>query len=203
MSYFTTSHSEPDPHTMEIFKVLVCLLLSIINHILCHVQLTCSSILLLWLWRNHNIHQDIYQHCCFALVACFLPLQMSSDAPTACVPADDQAFQEVLGYGRHLKNPERMNALIWAEHEDDDQPPCHHHRSCQLPKKSTIINNDNFFSALPVEDASDADNGDFTGDDSGSSSELFSLGSDSDIQEITNVEVSYFLCFSWLVLLIT
>ncbi|KAG2351051.1 hypothetical protein BDR07DRAFT_1502771 [Suillus spraguei] len=57
-------------------------------------------------------------------------------------------------------------------------------------KKSTVINNNNFFSALPVEDASDADDGNFTGDDSGSSSESSSLGSDNDIQEITNVEAS-------------
>ena len=65
------------------------------------------------------------------------------------------------------------------------------------PRRGLLcINNDNLFSALPVEDTSDADDGDFTGDDSGSSSESSSLGSDGDIQEITNVEVSYFLCFS-------
>ncbi|KAG1762012.1 hypothetical protein EDD22DRAFT_953471 [Suillus occidentalis] len=95
---------------------------------------------------------------------------MSSSAPTTCIPADDQAFQEVLGHGRHPKNPERMNALIRAEHEDDDQLP-----------------------PLLVEDASDADNGNFTGDDSGSSSESSSLGSDGDIQEITNVELATIL----------
>jgi len=121
---------------------------------------------------------------------------MSSDAPDTCVPAEDQAFQEVLGHGRRPKNPERMNALIQAEREDHDQPLRRHRRSRCLPKKSTIINDDNFFSTLPVEDTSDANDGDFTGDDSESSSESSSLGSNSDIQEITNAEVSYFSCFS-------
>ncbi|KAG2033414.1 hypothetical protein BDR03DRAFT_872184 [Suillus americanus] len=74
-----------------------------------------------------------------------------------------------------------MNALIQAECEGDDQPLCCHHQSRRLPKKSTgIINNNNFFSALPV-DPSDADDGDFTGDHSDSSSESESLGSNSDL----------------------
>ncbi|KAG1790314.1 uncharacterized protein HD556DRAFT_1219780, partial [Suillus plorans] len=42
-------------------------------------------------------------------------------------------------------------------------------------------------------DPSDADDGDFTGDDSDSSSESESLGSNSDVQEITNVELAAML----------
>ncbi|KAG2131047.1 hypothetical protein DEU56DRAFT_757674 [Suillus clintonianus] len=165
--------------------------------------------------RNHDTGQDIYWCCSFPPIACFPPSQflyfysMSSDAPDTCVLAHklegldvrclviiryyDQAFQVVLGRGKCPKHPERMNALIQAECEGDDQPLRRRRQSRHLPKKSAgIINDNNFFSSLPV-DPSDADDGDFAGDDSDSSSESESLGSNSDVQEITNVELAAML----------
>ncbi|KAG2030396.1 hypothetical protein BDR03DRAFT_906074 [Suillus americanus] len=137
------------------------------------------SILLCHSWSNHDTGQDIYCHCSFAPISTFpSPLfqisyhcSMSTDAPNTCVPADDDGFQEVLGRGRRPKNPERMNALIQAEQEDNGQPLRRHRQPHRLPKKSAISKNDNLFSTLSVEDASDADDGDFTGDGSESSSE--------------------------------
>ncbi|KAG2047309.1 hypothetical protein BDR06DRAFT_976849 [Suillus hirtellus] len=101
--------------------------------------------------------------------------------------------QEVLGCGRRPKNPEHMNALIQAEHEDDDQPLHCYHQPRRLPKKSTISNDNNFFSTLTVKDTSDAADSDFAGDSSEFHLELSSSDSNSDIQEITNVELAAIL----------
>ncbi|KAG1905526.1 uncharacterized protein F5891DRAFT_1183471 [Suillus fuscotomentosus] len=155
-----------------------------------------SSILLCQSWRNHDTGQDSSWCCSFAPISHFSPFEipycrsMSSDTPNTCVPAEDQAFQEVLGCGRQPKNPECMNALIQAEHEDDDQPPHCHCRPHRLPKKNTISNDNNFFSTLAVKDTSDAADSDFEGDSSESCLESSSSDSNSDIQEITNMELA-------------
>ncbi|KAG1847000.1 hypothetical protein DFJ58DRAFT_730327 [Suillus subalutaceus] len=109
----------------------------------------------------------------------------------------DQDFQEVLGRGKRPKNVELMNALIQAEGEDKDQPsrrprcPC---RPCRVPRKKTIpsVDNDNYFSCLPVEEASDVDDADFT---QGSESSSSTSDSDNNIQdhEISNAELAMIL----------
>ncbi|KAG2029183.1 hypothetical protein BDR03DRAFT_987924, partial [Suillus americanus] len=78
---------------------------------------------------------------------------------------------EVLGRGKRPKNTERMNALIQAEGEDIDNPSRHPRRSRRAPKKqNAAVDPNNFFLSLPVEEASDADDGDFTGSESSSQS---------------------------------
>lgn len=118
------------------------------------------------------------------------------DASKTDAPMDDEGFQEVLGHGRWPKNTERMNALIEAEGEDSDDQPLHRHGHChsrRVPRKhATRVDNNNFFSSLPVDEALDVDDNDFIGESSSeSSSESFSSGSDSDIKEISNEEVSH------------
>jgi hypothetical protein len=83
-----------------------------------------------------------------------------------------------------------MNTLIQAEGEDNDQPSASHRHphSCHIHKNKTVaVNSSNFFSDLPVEEVSDADDDDFI--TSESSSQSSSSGSDNDIREISNAEV--------------
>ncbi|KAG2029090.1 hypothetical protein BDR03DRAFT_1051571, partial [Suillus americanus] len=113
-------------------------------------------------------------------------------------PTVDQDFQEVLGRGKRPKNVERMNALIQAEGEDNDKPLRHPRRPRRVPRKKIIpsVDNDNYFSCLPVEEASDADDADFTqGSESGSESSSSASDSDNNIQdhEISNVELAMIL----------
>ncbi|KAG2029544.1 hypothetical protein BDR03DRAFT_1018235 [Suillus americanus] len=103
--------------------------------------------------------------------------------------AVDPGFQEVLGRGKRPKNTERMNALIQAEGQDIDNPSRRPRRSRHAPKKqNAAVDPNNFFSSLPVEEASDADDGDFTGSES--SSQSSSSGSETDTTEILNVELA-------------
>ncbi|KAG1817901.1 hypothetical protein EV424DRAFT_1347788 [Suillus variegatus] len=113
-------------------------------------------------------------------------------------PTMDQDFQEVLGRGKRPKNVERMNALIQSEGKDNDQPSCCPRRPRRVPQKKTIpsVDNDNYFSCLPVEEASDADDADFTqGSESGSESSSSASDSDNNIQdhEISNGELAMIL----------
>ncbi|KAG2041342.1 hypothetical protein BDR03DRAFT_979344 [Suillus americanus] len=55
-------------------------------------------------------------------------------------------------------------------------------------KQNAAVDPNNFFSSLPVEEASDADDGDFTGSES--SSQSSSSGSETDTTEILNVELA-------------
>jgi hypothetical protein len=115
---------------------------------------------------------------------------MASSSTSNNKPLAEQGFQEVLGRGKRTKNVERMNALIQAEGEDDDQPSAsrRHPRSRRIPKNKTVaVNSSNFFSYLPVEEVSDADDNDFI--TSESSSQSSSSGSDNDVHEISNAEV--------------
>ncbi|KAJ8581380.1 hypothetical protein M405DRAFT_868725 [Rhizopogon salebrosus TDB-379] len=116
---------------------------------------------------------------------------MASSSTSNSKPMAEQGFQEVLGRGKRTKNVERMNALIQAEGEDDDQPSAsrRHPRSRRIRKNKTVaVNSSNFFSDLPVEEVSDADDNDFI--TSESSSQSSSSGSDNDIREISNAELA-------------
>jgi hypothetical protein len=108
-------------------------------------------------------------------------------------PQDQDGFQQVLGHGKHQRDTERMDALIQAEGDSDEED--HPNRSCHCLKckakaKPTIIDNGNFFSSLPVEHSSDAEDDDFakpSGLELGS--ETSSASSGDEIVEITNDEV--------------
>ena len=93
-----------------------------------------------------------------------------------------------------------MDKLIQAEGEDlEDHPNCPHPTKWKAKAKPTTVDDGNFFSSLLVEDASDADDNNFTEEShSESGSETNSTGSDNDIQEITNEEVHCFYnCYYW------
>ncbi|KAG2028952.1 hypothetical protein BDR03DRAFT_1019113 [Suillus americanus] len=113
----------------------------------------------------------------------------SSSTLNAEPAAVDPGFQEVLGCGKRPKNTERMNALVQAEGEDIDNPSRRPRRSRRAPKKqNAAVDPNNFFSSLPVEEASNADDGDFTGSES--SSQSSSSGSETNTTEILNVELA-------------
>jgi hypothetical protein len=69
----------------------------------------------------------------------------------------------------------------------------------KVKAKPTTVDDGNFFSSLSVEDASDADDNNFTEEShSEFGSETSSTGSDNDIQEITNEEMCrFYSCYYW------
>ena len=87
-----------------------------------------------------------------------------------------------------------MDELIQAEGEHSDEDDLNRpRRTKQKAKaKSTTADDGIFFSSLSVEDASDADDINFTEEShSESGSESSSTGSDNDIEEITNEEARH------------
>ena len=90
-----------------------------------------------------------------------------------------------------------MHSLV-TEGEDSEEDHLNHpHHTKQKAKaKSTTVPDGNFVSSLSVEDASDADDTNFSKEPhSKSSSEMSATGSDNDIEEITNEEVHHIYNF--------
>ena len=88
-----------------------------------------------------------------------------------------------------------MDELIGAVGDDleGDRPNHPHHMKQKVKDKPSTSDNGNFFSSLSVEDASDADDNNFTEEShSESGSETGSTSSDNDIEEITNEEVCHY-----------
>ena len=115
---------------------------------------------------------------------------------------DNDGFTLVLGHGHRAKNPECMRALALSTADSDDEAVLahpHHQPSQHTKVKSSSLNTANSFESLDVEDISDPNDANYKTDEelpdllSGSN-----LGSDSaeetdgsDIEEITNTEVSF------------
>jgi hypothetical protein len=113
----------------------------------------------------------------------------------ADISPDGDDFQEVLRRGKRSRNTSRMDELIRAEGEDSegDRPNRPRCTKWKVKDKPSTSDDGNFFSSLSVEDASDADDNNFTEEShSESGSETGSTGSDNDIEEITNEEVRHY-----------
>jgi hypothetical protein len=103
-------------------------------------------------------------------------------------------FHEVMGHGKCSRNTSRMDAALQVEGEEDDTPNSRHCRPNQRTKTRTAsVDDGNFFSFLHIEEPSDADDNDFDGkssSESGTETNSTHSPSDSEIEEITNEEVS-------------
>jgi hypothetical protein len=104
---------------------------------------------------------------------------------------DANGFVPVLGHGLHPKDTEHMKALTLAadtDSGDDDGMPCCRQRRVRPPKAAPTISTDKLFGTLDVKITSDTDDDDFV---TGSESSSSSSDENSDIQEITNIEVIF------------
>jgi hypothetical protein len=124
-------------------------------------------------------------------------LIVSADAP----PDANNGFQEVMRCGKHRRNTSCMDEALQAEGEDDDSDNSRSHRLKQKAKLKTVMVDDgNFFSSLQVEEASNADDDDFSegsSSDSGTDTSSGCSEHDSEIQEITNEEVHDLHLLKW------
>ena len=115
---------------------------------------------------------------------------------------DNDGFTPVLGRGHRAKDPERMRALALSTADSGDEavPARPRRQPSQRTKgKSSSFNTANSFKSLDVEDIFDPDDTNYktdeelpdllSGSDSGSDSAEETDGSD--IEEITNTEVSF------------
>jgi hypothetical protein len=112
---------------------------------------------------------------------------------------DADGFQEVMGRGKRSRNTSHMDAALQAEGKEEDIPSSRRHRRNRMAKTRAVSADDgNFFSSLPVEEPSDADDNDFSGkssSESGTETNSACSQSDSEIEEITNEEASRLLHF--------
>ena len=100
-------------------------------------------------------------------------------------PADTDGFKLVLGRGHHVKNTSAMSSAITRLGEDENGEPAKSTR----PRKSATKRTENQYSALNIEESSDAEDGNFDDEmpDLQSASDS-KLDSDKDTQ-MTNEEV--------------
>ena len=124
-------------------------------------------------------------------------LIISADAP----PDANSGFQEAMGCGKRQRNTSRMDEALQAEGESDGCDNSRSRRPKRKAKSKTVMVDDgNFFSSLQVEEASDADDDDFSegsSSDSGTDTSSGHSEPDSDIQEITNEEVHNLHLLKW------
>jgi hypothetical protein len=106
-----------------------------------------------------------------------------------------------MWHGKHQRNTSRMDKALQAEGENDG---CDNSRSChpkrKAKSKTVMVDDGNFFSSLQVEEASDANDDDFSegsSSDSGTDTSSGHSEPDSDIQEITNEEVHNLHLLKW------
>jgi hypothetical protein len=114
---------------------------------------------------------------------------------------DNEGFTPVLGRGHRARNPEHMRvlALSTADSDDEAAPVCPRRQPSKCTKvKSSSLNTANSFESLDIKDISDPDDTNYKTYEelpdlcSGSDSESNSAETNgSDIEEITNTEVSF------------
>jgi hypothetical protein len=141
-------------------------------------------------------HTDEHQNCSYWYE--FPPSRLNGLTNES---TDNEGFTPVLGRGHRVRDPERMKALALSTADSDDEAaPAHPRRqpSQRTKAKSSCLNTVNSFESLDVEDISDPDDTNYQTDEelpnllSGSDSESDSAQETdgSDIEEITNAEVS-------------
>jgi hypothetical protein len=94
----------------------------------------------------------------------------------------------VLGHGQHPKDTEHMKALALAtavDSDDGEEPPRYHAKRVPKPKALAPIGTSNSFEPFDIKE-SDTDDDDFI------TTSGESLDESTDIEELTNAEVSAF-----------
>jgi len=106
-----------------------------------------------------------------------------------------------MGRGKRRGIPAAWMKLFKAEGENDNSDNSRSRRPKRKVKSKTVmVDDDKFFSSLQVEEASDANDNDFSdgsSSDSGTDTSSGHSEPDSDIQEITNEEVHNLHLLKW------